>query len=275
MSSRDRNGRDERHRPRGGPQRPHGRPPRRIWRAEAPAPGEHFIFGIHPVSEALANPRRVLHRLLATPNALKRLGDKVPAGLAVEDASVKALGRIAGPDAVHQGAILFCDPLPPVVEADLASLKRIVALDQVSDPHNVGAILRSCAAFAVDAVIVTARHSPQETAVLAKSASGALDHVPLVRIQNLVRTLSALKEAGHALVGLDSEGETPLEDAVPAGPLVLVLGAEGKGLRQSTRETCSVLARLDMPGAIASLNVSNAAALALYVCDRAQARARG
>ena len=251
---------------RGGQFRPGGFNRRR----EAPAPGEHFLFGLHTVSEALANPHRTLHRLLATPNAIARLGDRVPHDLKIEEVNVGALGRITGPDAVHQGAVLYCDPLPEPSHDDLIRMRRLVALDQVSDPHNVGAILRSCAAFAVDALIMTSRHSPQETAVLAKSASGALDHVPLMRVQNMVRTLEALKESGMTLVGLDSEADETLEAVMPAGPVCLVLGAEGKGLRQSTRAACTHLARLDMPGTIASLNVSNAAALSLYVCDRRQ-----
>lgn len=240
------------------------------WRETASAGDAHYIYGIHTVTEALGNPQRSLHRLLVTPNALKRLSDRIPPGLAIEEAHVKSLDRITGPDAVHQGAILYCDPLPAPTGTDLGQMRRLVALDQVTDPHNVGAILRSCAAFAVDAIIVTARHSPQETAVLAKSASGALDHVPLVRVQNMARTLHELADSGMTLVGLDSEADTTLEAAMPAGPACLVLGAEGKGLRQSTRAACSHLARLDMPGKIASLNVSNAAALALYVCDRHQ-----
>ena len=171
----------------------------------------------------------------------------------------------------EQGLVRTVFRHPTMIEHDdLIRMRRLVALDQVSDPHNVGAILRSCAAFAVDALIMTSRHSPHETAVLAKSASGALDHVPLMRVQNMVRTLEALKESGMTLVGLDSEADETLEAVMPAGPVCLVLGAEGKGLRQSTRATCTHLARLDMPGTIASLNVSNAAALSLYVCDRRQ-----
>jgi 23S rRNA (guanosine2251-2'-O)-methyltransferase len=141
----------------------------------------------------------------------------------------------------------------------------VLALDQITDPHNVGAILRSAAAFAVAAVVTTARHSPEATGVLAKSASGALEHVPLVTVQNLARGLASLKQRGFLLVGLDADGDVDLAAARLRQPLVLVLGAEGKGLRQLTRTTCDVVARLDLPGAITSLNVSNAAALALYI----------
>jgi 23S rRNA (guanosine2251-2'-O)-methyltransferase len=141
-------------------------------------------------------------------------------------------------------------------------------LDQITDPHNVGAILRSAAAFAVGAIVTTARHSPEATGVLAKSASGALELVPLVTVQNLARGMEDLRQRGFQLVGLDSGGETDLADLKLRAPLALVLGAEGKGLRQLTKTTCDQLARLDLPGEIKSLNVSNAAALALYVANR-------
>ena len=138
-------------------------------------------------------------------------------------------------------------------------------LDQITDPHNVGAILRSAAAFGVTAVVTTARHSPEVTGVLAKAASGALEFVPIVTIGNLAQALRTLKDLGTLLVGLDSSGEANLADVVFSAPVALVLGAEGKGLRQLTRTNCDVVARLDLPGAIKSLNVSNATALALYI----------
>jgi len=141
----------------------------------------------------------------------------------------------------------------------------VLVLDQITDPHNVGAIFRSAAAFSAAAIVTTARHSPEATGVLAKAASGALEYVPLVTVQNLARGLAALKDRGFLLVGLDSSGGSDLAQTALRAPLALVLGAEGKGLRQLTRETCDAVARLDLPGAIKSLNVSNAAALALYV----------
>src|SRR6266481_74965 len=150
----------------------------------------------------------------------------------------------------------------------LAEDSVALVLDQITDPHNVGAILRTAAGFAVDAVITTARHSPEATGVLAKSASGALEYVPIVTVQNLARALATLRERGYFLVGLDSSGDADLGDAALRAPLALVLGAEGKGLRQLTRATCDQVARLDLPGRIKSLNVSNAAALALYVATK-------
>ena len=144
----------------------------------------------------------------------------------------------------------------------------MLVLDQITDPHNVGAILRTAAAFAVAAIVTTARHSPEATGVLAKSASGALEVVPIVIVQNLVRALAAVKERGFLVVGLDSAAPDDLAAIELSAPLALVLGAEGKGLRQATRLSCDRLARLDVPGAIKSLNVSNAAALALYIANR-------
>ena len=141
----------------------------------------------------------------------------------------------------------------------------VLVLDQITDPHNVGAIFRSAAAFAATAIVTTARHSPEATGVLAKSASGALEHVPFITVQNLARGLAALKERGFFVVGLDSSGDSDLAALPLRAPLALVLGAEGKGLRQLTKETCDHVARLDLPGAIKSLNVSNAAALALHI----------
>ncbi|HLZ02702.1 MAG TPA: RNA methyltransferase, partial [Bradyrhizobium sp.] len=168
-------------------------------------------------------------------------------------------------DAVHQGLLAEADPLPTPDIATLTTDAIVLVLDQITDPHNVGAILRSAAAFSVKAIVTTARHSPEATGVLAKAASGALELVPLVTVQNLARALTRLNERGFMTVGLDSAGSENLSALALKEPLALVLGAEGKGLRQLTRETCSAVARLDMPGEIKSLNVSNAAVLALYI----------
>jgi 23S rRNA (guanosine2251-2'-O)-methyltransferase len=230
---------------------------------------EVVLYGWHPVAEALRNPRRTVSRLLATENAAKRLADEIGTlRLAPTIVRPDEINRLLEPDAVHQGLYLEADPLPsPDLDA-LAPGTLLVALDQITDPHNVGAIVRSAAAFAVDALITTNRHSPAATGVLAKAASGGLEHVPIVTVRNLAETLMALGEAGALRIGLDSEGAVPFEGLELRRPLVLVLGAEGKGLRQRTRECCDALGRLEMPGAIGSLNVSNAAAIALYAATR-------
>lgn len=234
---------------------------------------QFWIWGIHAVSAALANPRRAKIRLLATINARARLESLGEIGsVSIEPTAPRELDRLLGAESVHQGAALEVEPLPPAALTDIGAEARLLLfLDQVTDPQNVGAILRSAAAMAADAVVVTARHSPAETGVLAKAASGALDLVPLIVVPNLARALTEIGKAGFHRVGLDSNGEDAIEDAVMSDRLVLVLGAEGKGLRRLTRESCDALARLDLPGSIATLNVSNAAALALYVSHRRQA----
>ena len=268
---------------RGKPQhrkRPPSGPPGKPIRSNAtPAPPDELsLYGLHTVEAALANPNRKKLHLYATANALRRLGDVVQtSGVEVSDISPRELDRYFGKDAVHQGVRLDCAPIPDIAldefldDPDTKSA-RLLVLDQVTDPHNVGAILRSAAAFAVDAIVTTARHSPVESAVLAKAASGALEHVPFIRERNLADAMRKLTERGVRLIGLDSEGDTDLETVTGAPPYGLVLGAEGKGLRQRTREHCTVLARLDMPGAIKSLNVSNAAALALYAARRGEVK---
>ena len=185
-----------------------------------------------------------------------------------------------GRDAVHQGILVEASPLP---ETDLtAVLDRaasreghgpLVVLDQVTDPHNVGAVMRSAAAFGALALVLTKRHSPPSGGVLAKAASGALEHVPIIRVTNLARALEAIAAAGLQRIGLDAEAEADFERGPLEGPCALVLGAEDKGLRRLTREKCDFLGRLATPGAITSLNVSNAAAIALHACHRARNRA--
>ena len=258
-------------RPHQRPRQPNGHPAGR-FRPRSPAerrPESLWIYGIHPVLAALANPRRKILRMLATPNALARL-QEAGASIAVpsEDTTPKLLDRLLGGEAVHQGVAVEVAPLPPVALGDLKDARLVVVLDQVTDPHNVGAILRSSVAFAADAVITTGRHAPAETGVLAKAASGALDAIPLVEVQNLARALEEIGRMGFTRVGLDSEADAPIEEVMGGARIALVLGAEGKGLRRLTRDTCDRLARLTVPGAIASLNVSNAAVLALYLARR-------
>jgi 23S rRNA (guanosine2251-2'-O)-methyltransferase len=230
------------------------------------------LYGWHTVTAALANPARHIRRLLATENAVRRLADehiKLPKSLEV--VRPDAIAARLTPDAVHQGLLAEADPLPSPDVEDLPAAGIVLVLDQITDPHNVGAILRTAAAFAAAAIVTTARHSPEATGVLAKSASGALELVPIVTVQNLARGIAALKESGFLVVGLDSEAADELAGLPLQAPLALVLGAEGKGLRAGTRAACDRLARLDLPGAIKSLNVSNAAALALYISSRAVA----
>lgn len=240
-------------------------------RDERPGPEDDrtVLYGWHPVVEALRNDQRRVRRLVLTENAARRLADELGA-LPIEPEMVRpdGINRLLEPDAVHQGLYLEADPLPSPSIESLSDDAVVLALDQITDPHNVGAIVRSAAAFGVEAIITTARHSPAATGVLAKAASGGLEHVPFMIERNLAETLIALGERGFQRIGFDSEGDQPLGRFAVCRPLVLVLGAEGKGLRQRTRENCDIIGRLDMPGAIKSLNVSNAAAVALYALTR-------
>jgi len=252
----------------GGTRRGAGRD---VWRERrADAQTDVILYGWHTVTAALANPQRHIRRLLATENALRRLAEEnITLKVTPEVVRPDALAARLTPDAVHQGLLAEADPLPSPSIEDMDPSGIVLVLDQITDPHNVGAILRTAAAFAVAAIVTTARHSPDATGVLAKSASGALELVPIVIVQNLARALAGLRERGFLTVGLDSSAPDDLAATELRAPLALVLGAEGKGLRQLTGETCDRLARLDLPGAIKSLNVSNAAALALYIASRA------
>jgi len=240
---------------------------RPAWRSRETSPdGPAILYGWHTVAAALANPQRHIRKLWLTENAARRLADdKIDTRVTPEIVRPNLIDQRLGPDAVHQGLLAEADPLPSPDIDTLAQEGMVLVLDQITDPHNVGAIMRSAAAFAVKAIVTTARHSPEATGVLAKSASGALELVPLVTVQNLARALTELNDQGFMTVGLDSQGSEDLAAMTLRQPLALVLGAEGKGLRQLTRETCSAVARLDVPGEIKSLNVSNAAVLALYI----------
>lgn len=224
-----------------------------------------IIYGTHAVEAVVANPKRVVHRLLATRNAAERLTTALIArGVEPEIVSSTQIERQVGSQTVHQGVAVETEPLESLDIDDLANMPLVVVLDRVADPHNVGAILRSAAAFGAGAVIMTERHAPQATATLAKSASGALEHVAVVPVKNLARALAGLADHGFERIGLDSGETEPLEDYAVTSPAALVLGAEGTGLRRLTRENCDRLLRLTTTGAIASLNVSNAAAIALH-----------
>jgi len=222
------------------------------------------IYGFHSVAAALKAPRRELIRLYATPAAAERLSADIAArGLETRIMSLEEISARAPRDAVHQGLLLEARPLAPIDVADLPANGLVLVLDQITDPHNVGAILRTAAAFAVDALVTTERHSPEFAGALAKSASGGLEHVPICSVTNLARALAEMGDMGYWRIGLDSEAPSPLTDGPLSRPLALVLGAEGKGLRRLTRERCDRVASLALPGAIKSLNVSNACAIAL------------
>ncbi len=233
------------------------------------SPMTDTIYGVHPVEAALVNPGRKLRRLWLTKNGYARLKASL-SSLPLEPQIVhpRELDRKLEPGAVHQGIILEADPLPAPDLGQIEPHGIIAVLDQVTDPHNVGAIMRSCAAFSVKALVTTARHSPEASGVLFKAASGAAELVDYVKVTNLARALEELKARGFRVIGLDSGASAPIEEEATRRPLALVLGAEGKGLRQLTRRICDHLVRLELPGAIRSLNVSNAAALALHELTR-------
>ena len=254
--------------PRHGNQPRHSQEPRGA--PDAPR-GTVWLYGLHAVAAALTNPARRLRRLILTEEAEAALAERVtpPWALAVERADRGRLDHLLGRDVVHQGAALLADPLtPPSLQSVLEKPGVIVVLDQVTDPRNVGAILRSAAAFGAAAVITQDRNAPEETGGLAKAASGALETMPLLRAVNIARTLIALKAANVWCVGLDAAGP-PLSGPSFAGRRVaLVLGAEGDGMRRLTRETCDEIAGLAIKGAVESLNVSAAASVALYELTR-------
>lgn len=245
-----------------------------VPRAAGPAAprGSVWLHGLHPVAAALANPARRLKRLLLTEEAEATLQARLPHPwpLAVERTDRAKLDHLLGRDTVHQGAGLLADLLaPPVLSAVLDRPGPVLVLDQVVDPRNIGAVLRSAAAFGAACVITQDRNAPEETGVLAKAASGALEQIPLLRAVNLARTLVALKAAGLWVIGLDSGGVPLRGAAFNERRVALVLGAEGAGLRRLTRETCDEVAGLAMPGLMESLNVSAAATVALYELTRA------
>jgi 23S rRNA (guanosine2251-2'-O)-methyltransferase len=248
------------------PQSPH-RPPNRSHSSDD---GPIRLFGVHAVEAALKNPSRRIDRLMVTDNAEHRLEAVLQARrVKAHRITPKDLDRLLGADTVHQGVCLETQPLP---EPDLADIARraseagpIVVLDQITDPHNVGAILRTAAAFRASGLIMTRRHSPPLSGTLAKSASGALEVVPVALVANLARSLDELRDLGVWRVGLSGDGATSLESETLTGPLALVLGSEGKGLRRLTRDLCDAVCRIDIDAAIGSLNVSNAAAIALHL----------
>jgi 23S rRNA (guanosine2251-2'-O)-methyltransferase len=223
------------------------------------------IYGLHAVEAALGNPNRVINRLFATENAARRLSPAIEArGIAPELLETRALDDLIGGEARHQGIAVETEPLAQPDLVDLTDSGLVVVLDQVTDPQNVGAVLRSSAAFGASAIVTTERRSPPITGVLAKAASGALEHVAIVKVPNLASGLRELGQMGFFRIGLEASSDDNLEDQVFSGPTALVFGAEGKGLRRLTGENCDMLCRLRTAGKLASLNVSNAAAIALH-----------
>jgi len=227
------------------------------------------FWGKHAVAAALDNPNRKVLRAWATRDAVAFMN--FPRDVAVTMADVADLGRLVPNDAPHQGVVIEVEPLEEVWLDDIltsaAERAVVLVLDQVTDPHNVGAILRSAAAFGVAGIVTQDRHSPPESGVVAKSASGALERVPWARVVNLARALEEIGEAGFWRIGLAGDVETTLADALGPQRVALVLGAEGPGLRPNTRDHCDALARLPISDAVESLNVSNAAAVALYAAS--------
>lgn len=233
--------------------------------------GQVRLWGRHAVQAALMNSGRRPRKLWATRESIASLADEwggqLPPDLPIEYADVADLARLVTRDAPHQGLVLECDPLENVFLEEVFGERTLVVLDQVTDPHNVGAILRSAAAFDAAAIVTQDRHAPPESGALAKAASGALEVVPWVRVVNLARALDEIAEAGHWRIGLAGAAGTTLAEVLPAGPVALVLGAEGDGLRHNVATHCDALARLPISGAVESLNVSNAAAVALYAIE--------
>jgi 23S rRNA (guanosine2251-2'-O)-methyltransferase len=233
------------------------------------SPNRPRFWGRHAVAAALDNPRRRLLRAWATREAAALM--QFPKDLPVTLADVADLGRLVPSDAPHQGLVIEAEPLDEVWLDDLlqgaADRAALLVLDQVTDPHNLGAILRSAAAFGAIGIVTQDRHSPPESGVVAKAASGALERVPWARVVNLARALEEIAEAGFWRIGLAGDAETALKDALGPQRVALVLGAEGAGLRPNTREHCDALARLPIGDAVESLNVSNAAAIALYAAS--------
>ena len=227
--------------------------------------GVAVLYGFHAVREAVRIQRRKILDIYATEAAAQRLqGEIAHAGLSLHIVTAEDLARRLGAGAVHQGLMLEALPLEPLDLSSIVSQSGIVlVLDQITDPHNAGAILRTAAAFGVDALVMTERHAPEMAGVAAKAASGGLEHVAIVRVVNLARALEHLGDMGYLRLGLDSDAQTDLAKVELRRPVALVLGGEGKGLRRLSRENCDVLVRLDMPGAIKSLNVSNSCAVAL------------
>ena len=259
--------------------KPAGKPAEKAGRPAGKPPslrgsGSEWLYGLHAVGAALANPRRKLGRAVLTPRAAEVLGEKLLNRVKAETLDPAAIDRLLPPGAVHQGAALEAWPLKSrdldeiLAEPGTGTRRIVLVLDQLSDPHNVGAILRTAAAFGVTAVVVQDRHAPPQSGALAKAASGALDVIPYVEVVNIARALDELASHGFWRIALAADGESSLAEAVPAGDVALVLGSEGSGIRRLVREHCEASAFIPISRTMESLNVSNAAAIALYELRR-------
>jgi 23S rRNA (guanosine2251-2'-O)-methyltransferase len=242
-------------------------------RSPAVSPATLWLYGIHPIRAALANSQRKVHRAVLTQQAVDAIGRPLLARVRHDVATTERVARNVPPGAVHQGVALLCDPLPKVdledaLESTPGTRRIVLVLDQITDPHNVGAILRSAAAFGVLAVVVQDRHAPPETGALAKAASGALDRIPYIQVVNIGRVVEALGERGYWRIALTGDGTQPLREAVTQGDIAVVLGSEGSGIRRLVRERCDTTAAIPVVPEMESLNVSNAAAIALYEVRR-------
>jgi 23S rRNA (guanosine2251-2'-O)-methyltransferase len=240
-------------------------------------PGTFWLYGIHAARAALVNPRRTIVRAMVTEPVWRQLEGGQKPSFPVEISGPDKIGQVLPNGAVHQGVALLCEPLPALdlgefLEVHQAGRRHIAVLDQITDPHNEGAILRSADAFGFRAVIVQSRHSPPESGVLAKAASGALDLIARIEVVNISRALEEIGRAGIWRIALTDDGEEEISDAASSGEMALVLGAEGTGLRRLVRERCDASACIAMLGSTPSLNVSNAAAIAFYEISRSQAR---
>ena len=265
--------RQERGRERRPPGKSERKPDRKFFKPQAKPESGLWLYGHHAVKAALANPKRFVRRAVLTERAAEEIGAKLLNRVKHEIADMAGVAKILPEGAVHQGVGLLVEPLPrreldAILEEATGKRRIILVLDQITDPHNAGAILRTAAAFGVTAVIVQDRHSPPETGVLAKAASGALDIVPMVTVVNIARTLEELGKREFWRIALAGDGDMTLGDAMHKGDVALVLGSEGAGIRRLVRERCDAAAFIAIDHEMESLNVSNAAAVALYEMRR-------
>lgn len=227
--------------------------------------GPIWLWGTHAVIAALQNPKRHVQRLCVTRNAAARIPQTLRDDLELEDLSPKDIDRLLPHDAVHQGMAALVAPLPDTDLNDILDHKRVVVFDQLTDPHNIGAIFRSAAAFGFSAAVLQTRNVPALTGIAAKTAAGALETVTEIRVVNVSRALDTLNDAGFHTIGLDGDGDVNLNEAVQnADKIAIVIGAEGSGLRQGVANACAQIARIPITGVMESLNASNAAAIAFY-----------